>query len=56
MKKKSIYLFQITMFILLGAARPKSTIHPLVLFNIMVGVGAFVVLTLWLVAWYRKKR
>lgn len=55
---KKIYIINYLLILspIFIAARPKSTIHPITMFNIMMGVSFVFVLIIWIIALYRKNK
>jgi hypothetical protein len=49
-----ILLFHLPLPLL--AQRPKSKIHPLILFNVAFAVVLIATLILWIIVWYRRKK
>ncbi|TAE74870.1 MAG: hypothetical protein EAZ85_03825 [Bacteroidetes bacterium] len=55
-KKTYIINCLLILSLIFTAARPKSTVHPIVVFNIMMGLSFFVIITLWIIVIYRRKK
>ncbi len=56
MKKIKTLSFLCFLVLFLMSARPKSTIHPIIIFNIMMGISFVVIIALWIIVIYRRKK